>query len=71
MFAFPAYQMSHVVYVHDVQWLLHHWTHDGQPIGSGNRPLLSYGWPLGKQHMDRGPVLFAVIVDERQPPHVP
>jgi hypothetical protein len=35
VFAFPAYQMSHVVYVHDVQWLLHHWTHDGQPIRPG------------------------------------
>jgi hypothetical protein len=31
----PAYQMSHLVYVHDVQWLLHHWTHDGQPIRPG------------------------------------
>lgn len=25
IFDFPAYQKSHVVYVHDLQWLMHHW----------------------------------------------
>jgi hypothetical protein len=35
VFAFPTYQMPHVVDVHDVQWLLHHRTHDGQPIRPG------------------------------------
>jgi hypothetical protein len=25
MFAFPDYDKSHVIYVHDIQWLLHHW----------------------------------------------
>jgi hypothetical protein len=69
LFAFPAYQKSHTVYVHDVQWLLHHWpTPAGQPAAPGERPLRKYGWPLGDQYLGRGPVLGAVILDECESP---
>jgi hypothetical protein len=69
IFDLHAHQMSHVVYVHDLRWLLHHWPADhGLPATPGDRQLWSYGWPLGPQHMARGPVLGAVLIDERQPP---
>jgi hypothetical protein len=67
-FVFPAYGKAHTVYVPDVQWLLHHWpTPDGPPATTADRQLLRYGWPLGPEHLVRGPELDAVIVDERQP----
>lgn len=70
MFAFPGFKKSHVIYVHDIQWLLHHWpTPCGPPAQeTSQRHLVSYGWPLFPQHVDRRPELCAVIVDERQPP---
>ena len=69
IFDFHAHQKSHMVYVHDLRWLLHHWpTYDGLPARPGNRPLWCYGWPLGREHMVREPVLGAVLIDERQPP---
>jgi hypothetical protein len=59
----------HVVYVHDLRWLLHHWpTVGGLPARPEERPLWSFGWPLGQEHMLRGPVLGAVLIDEREPP---
>lgn len=62
---------SHVVYVHDVRWLLHHWpTPDGWPIAPGSRKLRGFGWPLDQRYLARGPLLGAVIVDERQPPRL-
>jgi hypothetical protein len=67
-FDLPADQMSHVVYVPDVRWLLHHWpTPDGQPAERGSRQPLIYGWPLDNRYLERHPVLRAVIVDEQQP----
>lgn len=70
VFDFPAYKKSHAVYVHDVRYLLHHWpTPDGPPAAPSDRPVWKRGWPLGDQHLIRGPVLGAVILDERQPPH--
>ena len=70
MFDFDGDEMSHWVYVHDVTWLTHHWPEiDGQPAKPGSRWLKSYGWPLGPEHMERGPVLRAVLLDEDQPPH--
>lgn len=69
IFDFHAYQVSHVVYVHDLRWLLHHWPAvDGLPANSVDRPLWAYGWPLGPEHMARGPVLGAMLIDEREPP---
>jgi len=70
IFAFPDYEKSHVIYVHDIRWLLHHWPAPDEPPAeeTGERRLVSYGWPLFPQYVDRGPVLCAVIVDERQPP---
>lgn len=70
MFAFPDHEKSHVVYVHDIRWLLHHWdTPCGPPAEETSaRRLVSYGWPLFPQYVDRGPRLCAVIVDERQSP---
>ena len=69
IFDLHADQKSHVVYVHDLRWLLHHWpTIDGRPARPEDRPLWCYGWPLGREHMIRGPVFGAVLVDERQPP---
>jgi hypothetical protein len=68
IFDFHIYQKSHAVYVEDLRWLLHHWpTVDGMAAGPEIRPLLWFGWPLGPQHMARGPVLGAVLIDERQP----
>ena len=68
VFDFPAYQKSHTVYVHDIQWFLHHWpTPEGPPATASERPLWKRGWPLGDQYLHRGPVLGAVILDERQP----
>jgi hypothetical protein len=70
VFGFPEYEKSHTVDVHDIQWLLHHWpTLGGPPATPDERPLWKYGWPLGDQYLDRGPVLGAVIIDEREPPH--
>lgn len=69
LFVFPAYRMSHVVYVNDVRWLLLHWsTPGGPPTAQAELPSRPFGWPLGFQHLRRGPVLEAVIVDERQQP---
>jgi hypothetical protein len=70
MFAFPKYEKSHVIYAHDIRWLLHHWpTPCGPPAEeTSERHLVSYGWPLFPQYVERGPVLCAVIVDERQTP---
>jgi hypothetical protein len=68
-FDFPAYQMSHVVYVHDLRWLFHHWSSDGRPhLATAERQLWWPGWPLGPEYMARGPELGAVLVDERQAP---
>jgi len=69
VFGFPAYQ-SHTVYVHDVQWPLHHWpTHRARRRQlPGDWPLRKYAWPLGDQYLDRGPVLGPVILYEREPP---
>jgi hypothetical protein len=70
LFDFPAYLKSHVIYVHDMRWLVHHWPQpDGLPAQeTADRHLITYGWPLFPQHVRRGPVLRAVIVDERQSP---
>jgi hypothetical protein len=69
IFVFDEAEMSHVVYVPDLAWLTHHWPSiDGQPAKGEDRELRWYGWPLGPQHMARGPVLGAVLVDERLPP---
>lgn len=69
VFDFYAYQKSHVVYVPDLRWLLHHWpTVDGKPARSGDRQLWSFGWPLGPEHMARRPVLGAVLIHEREAP---
>jgi hypothetical protein len=69
IFDFDHYKISHSVYVHDLRWLLHHWpTIDGLPAKPADRPLWSYGWPLGPEHMSRRPVLGAVFIDEREPP---
>lgn len=68
IFDFYAYQKSHAIYVEDLRWLLHHWpTVDGVAAGPGDRRLFSLGWPLSLQHVVRGPVLGAVLIDERQP----
>lgn len=70
VFDFPDYEKSHSIYVHDLRWLLHHWpTSDGLPSEeTADRHLISCGWPLFPQYVDRRPVLRAVIVDERQSP---
>jgi hypothetical protein len=69
VFDFHAYQKSHVVYVPDLQWLLHHWPRvDGEPARPEDRKLRSFGWPLGPEHMARGPVLGAALIDEREEP---
>jgi hypothetical protein len=69
VFVFYDFKMSHVVFVPDLRWLLHHWpTIEGLPARPADRPLWSYGWPLGPEHMSRRPVLGAVLVDEREPP---
>jgi len=66
LFGFDEVEKSHVMYVPDVRWLLRYWpTPDGFP---NQQPALSTGWPLGPQHMERGPVLFAVLINEREPP---
>jgi hypothetical protein len=68
LFVFPDHRKSHAVCVDDIRWLLHHWpTPNGPPAAPGDRPLWRYGWPLGYEHLVRGPLLDAVIVDERQP----
>jgi hypothetical protein len=67
VFIFPTYKLSHVAYVPDVQWLLHHWpTPVGPPATPETRPLVWCGWPLGEQHVSRGPLLAAELVDERE-----
>ena len=66
LFGLDKVGMSHVAYVADARWLLRYWpTPDGRP---NRKPALSTGWPLGPQHMAHGPVLFAVIIDERESP---
>jgi hypothetical protein len=69
-FVFPAFRKGHTVYVPDLRLLVYHWaTLDGLPsTETGSYPLLSYGWPLGSEHLMRGPELDAVIVDEREAP---
>jgi hypothetical protein len=64
-FELPGTGMGHAVYVHHVRALLHHWPTFG---GFPRADLLSFGWPLGSEHMRYSPRLFWVIVDERQPP---
>lgn len=70
-FVFLAFGKAHTVYVPDVRLLVYHWaTLDGLPSEEAdNYRLFSYGWPLGLEHMARGPELDAVLLDERQPPH--
>jgi len=66
LFGFDEVDISHVVCVPDVRWLLRYWpTPDGRP---NRKTALSTGWPLGPQHMAHGPVLFALIIDERESP---
>ena len=66
LFGFDKVGMSHAVYVPDVRWLLRYWpTPDGRP---NPQPPRTTGWPLGPEHMAHGPVLFAVLIDEREPP---
>ena len=68
-FTFPKVGKAHTVYVPDIRVLLRWWpTSDGRPC---RQPPRSTGWPLGPQHMARGPVLGAVLVDERESPRVP
>jgi hypothetical protein len=69
IFVFDEAEISHVVYVPDLRWLMHHWPGiDGLPATGEDRQLRCYGWPLGPQYIERGPVLGAVLIDERQPP---
>jgi hypothetical protein len=69
-FAFPDFEKSHEIYVHDIRWLLHYWPIPCAPHAeeTSERHLVSYGWPLFPHYVDRGPVLCAVIIDERQAP---
>lgn len=65
MFEIPSVNAGHAVYVHHVHALLHHWP------GLGGMPRLDLptaGWPLGPEHLQYGPSLFWVVVDERQAP---
>lgn len=65
LFIFPRFGRSHTGYVPDVRWLLRYWpTPDGRPY---RWPPRNTGWPLGPEHMERKPVLKAVIIDEHQP----
>jgi hypothetical protein len=69
LFLFHRYRKAHIVYVHDVRWLMHHWpVPDGRPALPSQRQLISPGWPLTYPHIARGPELGAVIVDRRQMP---
>lgn len=69
IFDFHAYQKSHVVFVPDLRWLLHHWpTPDGKPTSPTERHLIRFGWPLGPEYMMRDPILGAVLLDQHQPP---
>lgn len=66
LFAFPKSGRSHTEYVPDVRWLLRYWpTPDGFP---NRQSPLNTGWLLGPEHMVRGPVLGAVLIDERKEP---
>lgn len=68
-FVFPRFGKSHSAYVPDVRWLPRYWpTTDGRPC---RQPPCDTGWPLGPEHMARGPRLLAVLVDERRPPREP
>ncbi len=69
-FVFPAFRKAHTVYLPDVRPLLYHWaTRNGLPSQETDEyPLWRYGWPLGHEHVVRGPELDAVLVDERRPP---
>jgi hypothetical protein len=69
-FVFPTLRKGHTLYVPDVRPLVYHWaTLDGLPSRETDQyRLFSYGWPLGSQHLERGPELDAVIVDQRQAP---
>jgi hypothetical protein len=68
-FVFPAFRMAHMAYVPDIRILVYHWaTLSGLPSQETNAyRLFSYGWPLGPEHMVRGPELDTVLVDEREP----
>lgn len=69
MFAFADFTRPHVTYVPDIGWLRNHWPAPGGPPAeeTSERRLVSYGWPLPPRHVERGPVLCAVIIDEYQP----
>ena len=70
IFDFPAYRKSHAVYVYNVEALIHHWPKPLRPPARGDdRWVFWYGWPLEGKHLDRGPELGAVLVDERSSPH--
>lgn len=70
LFVFPAYRMSHAVYVYNVAALIHHWPRAlGSPATASERWLFHYGWPLGSQYLRRRPELEVVLVDERRPAH--
>jgi hypothetical protein len=65
-FDFPGQRKSHAIYVYNVEALIDHWpTAEGPPATDW---LFWYGWPLHREHLEREPVLGAVLVDERQPP---
>ena len=68
-FDFPVQRKSHAIYVYNVEALIHHWpTAEGPPATADEDWLFWYGWPLHREHLERGPVLGAVLLDERQPP---
>ena len=70
LFLFEKLETSHVVYIPDLRWLLHHWPGpDGKPATGADRHLWRYGWPLSPEHMQHEPILGAVLVDEHQGPH--
>ena len=70
VFDFHAYRKSHAIYVSNAAALIHHWpVAEGPPATYGERRLFWCGWPLGREHLIRGPVLGEVLLDERQPPH--
>jgi hypothetical protein len=70
VFDFHVYHKSHAIYVYNVEALIHHWpTAEGPPATASERWLFWYGWPLRRLHLERGPVLGAVLLDERNPPH--
>lgn len=62
-FVFPSVGAAHIVYVHHIHALLHHWPTRGRM----NPELLYAGWPLDSGHLKYGAELDTVIVDTRQP----